>query len=261
MKPSSTSSNLVSAVPIRANLTLDGSLPAGEVHVWYTDLSAQENQLEQRSSLLDETERERAARFLVSGAKNQFVLSRSFLRIVLGKYLGTDPSALKFQLAANGKPELPASGLYFNLSHTEGTTAIAVTRAGRVGVDVERIRENLKPLELAERFFSAKEVEWLKAQPSAEQFSAFFACWAAKESYIKAWGEGLSMPLQEFGLIPLGGNTKLDLEVYGNPEAARSWSVWQLDLGPGLCSAVAGEAKDVVVRVGHWSPEVTGSSR
>ena len=258
MKPSTTSQSSSSIASIRADLRLDGVLPTGEVHVWYTDLSAQENQLEQGSSLLDGTERERAARFLVRGAKNQFVLSRSFLRMLLGKYLGMDAAEVRFQLAANGKPELPESGLYFNLSHTEGTTAIAVTRAGRVGVDVEKIRENLKPLELAERFFSAKEVEWLKGRPEAEQFAGFFACWAAKESYIKAWGEGLSMPLQEFGLIPLGGNKKLKLEVYRNPQAARSWSVWQLDLGPELCSAVAVEAQDCVVRIGQWSPESSG---
>ena len=258
MKPSTTSQSSSSIASIRADLRLDGVLPTGEVHVWYTDLSAQESQLEQGSSLLDGTERERAARFLVRDAKNQFVLSRSFLRMLLGKYLGKDAAELGFQLAANGKPELPESGLYFNLSHTEGTTAIAVTRAGRVGVDVEKIRENLKPLELAERFFSAKEVEWLKGRPEAEQFAGFFACWAAKESYIKAWGEGLSMPLQEFGLIPLGGNKKLKLEVYRNPQAARLWSVWQLDLGPELCSAVAVEAQDCVVRIGQWSPESSG---
>lgn len=256
MNPDYTLQDRSASPSIRTDLRFDGILPSGEVHVWYTDLSEQENQLEQRSSLLDSAERERAARFLVTGARDQFVMSRSFLRIVLGKYLGVDAAELRFQLAGNGKPELPESGLYFNLSHTEGTTAMAVTRAGRVGVDVERIRENLKPLELAERFFSSKEVEWLKSQPAAEQFSAFFACWAAKESYIKGWGEGLSMPLQEFGLIPLGGNTKLQLEVYRNPEAARSWSVWQLDLGAELRSAVAVEAKESVVRVGRWSPEV-----
>jgi len=255
VKPSNTSQNPSTPPAIRTDLRLDGILPSGEVHVWYTDLSVQENRLEERSSLLDSTERERAARFLVSSAKNQFVLSRSFLRILLGKYLGIEPAELRFHVSANGKPELPGSGLYFNLSHTEGTTTIAVTQAGRVGVDVERIRENLKPLELAERFFSSKEVAWLKAQPAAEQFSAFFACWATKESYIKAWGEGLSMPLQEFSLIPRGGNTRLQLEVFRNPDAAAAWSVWQLDLGPGLCSAVAVEAQECAVRVGRWVPE------
>ena len=65
---------------------------------------------------------------------------------------------------------------------------IAVTRAGRVGVDVERIRENLDPLALGTRFFSPQESEWLRSQPMDQRFAAFFACWTAKEAYVKACG-------------------------------------------------------------------------
>jgi len=36
-------------------------------------------------------------------------------------------------------------------------------------------------MELAERFFSRPEVEWLRSQPASEQIPAFFTCWTGKE--------------------------------------------------------------------------------
>jgi len=252
VKPNHTSPTS-SAAPIRSDLlSLDGVLAQGEVHVWHTEVTFQENVVNTRFRILDAAEQERASRFLVPAARTQFVLSRSFLRIVLGRYLAIEPVDVRFRTAKHGKPELADSSLQFNLSHTEGITVIALCRDWRVGVDVERIRENLKPLELAQRFFSKKEVDWLRAQPAAERFSAFFACWAAKESYIKALGDGLSMPLADFGIIPLGGNKKLELEIYANPGAARLWSVWQLDLGTGLRSALAVEKEGCTIRIGQW---------
>ena len=252
MKPNHTSPTS-STAPIRSDLlSLDGVLAPDEVHVWHTDLTSQGDVVDVRFRILDAAEQERASRFLVSAARTQFVLSRSFLRIVLGQYLGIEPADIRFCTAKHGKPELADRSLQFNLSHTEGMTVVALCRDCRVGVDVERIRENLKPIELAQRFFSRKEAEWLRAQPQAEQFSAFFACWAAKESYIKALGDGLSMPLADFGLIPLGANKKLELEIYASPEAAGSWSVCQLDLGRDLRAALAVEKASCTIRIGQW---------
>ncbi len=96
------------------------------------------------------------------------------------------------------------------MSHTDGTTVIALTRTGRVGVDVERVRKNLEPLALAARFFSKRESEWLRSQPADQQFADFFACWTAKEAYIKACGAGLSVPLDGFGVMLRPGEAELD---------------------------------------------------
>ena len=235
-------------------IELDGTLGDNEIHVWHIDLTVLEPAIDRFSPLLNQDEQSRAARFIVPEPRIQFILSRALLRIALGQYLRTGPREVRFRAAQHGKPELAEQhGLHFNLSHTEGTTVIAVTRAGQVGVDVERIRENLDPLQLGARFFSQKESEWLRSQPPAQRFAAFFACWTAKEAYIKALGSGLSTPLADFAVIPHPGNAELDLEIYGKPEDSKHWSMWQLDLGPGLRSAVAVEAVNCQVRVGHWS--------
>jgi 4'-phosphopantetheinyl transferase len=233
---------------------MDGVLAGNEVHVWHTDLTVLVADLDRLFPLLDHHEQSRAARFIVPEPRVQYILSRAFLRITLGQYLNIEPGKVHFHVAERGKPELAEEhGLYFNLSHTEGTTVIAVTQAGRVGVDVERIRENLDPLQLGARFFSAKESEWLRAQPHDQRFAAFFACWTAKEAYVKAGGAGLAAPLDGFGVIPRAGNAELHLEIYGKPEESERWLMWQLDLGPDLRSAVAVEAVNCQLRLGRWS--------
>jgi 4'-phosphopantetheinyl transferase len=245
---------------VAADLTeLDGILGSNEIHVWHTDLTIQETAIERLFPLLDHQEQTRAARFLVPEPRIQFILSRAFLRIALGRYLQVEPCDVRFRTAEHGKPELAqAAGLYFNLSHTDSETAIAVTRAGRVGVDVERIRQNLEPVALAARFFSQKELLWLQSQPAEQRFAAFFACWTAKEAYIKACGSGLSVALDNFGVVPDAADAELTLEIYGHPEDSKRWSMWRLDLGPDLRCAVAVEAVNCQVRLGRWSTADAG---
>jgi 4'-phosphopantetheinyl transferase len=234
---------------------LDGTLRDDEVHVWHVDLRSWESDAGSLLELLDPEERDRAARFKFPGPRNQFLISRAVLRQVLGCYLGIEAREVRFRTAANGKPELANnSDLRFNLSHTEGVAVIAIARHRQVGVDVERIRADTNAVELAERFFSHPEVEWLRSQPASEQIPAFFSCWTGKEAYIKAHGEGLSMSLSSFGVLPVPAkaSSKLQLEVYDDPEEARRWTIWQLELGAGLRAALAIEGESCRVRLGQW---------
>jgi 4'-phosphopantetheinyl transferase len=241
--------------PIRDLVYFDGILPANEVHIWHHDLAVSERQFEELFRLLDHSERDRAARFKVEEPRRQYVISRALLRTVLGRYLPAEPERIRFCLGEHGKPELESpSDLRFNLSHTEGAVVVALTRAGQVGIDVERIRQNLNPLELAERFFSPAETDWLRKQPAEHQFAAFFACWTAKEAYVKACGGGLSIPLSGFALIPPPETAELQLQIYDRPDDARRWSLWSLDFGPEFRAALAVEAKGLTVRLGIWLP-------
>jgi len=234
---------------------LDGTLPDDEVHVWQVDLIAWDKEAGSLLECLDTSERERAARFKFAEHRNQFVISRASLRRTLGCYLRIDARDIRFRTTANGKPELATnSDLQFNLSHTQGVTVFAVARRRHVGVDVERIRADTNALELAERFFSPQEVEWLRSQPASEHAPSFFGCWTAKEAYIKAHGEGLSMPLSSFGVLPVpsAAGSRLQLSVYADPEEARRWSIWRLELGPELRAALAVEGESCKVRLGQW---------
>jgi len=266
-------------------LHLDGILPDNEVHVWQVDQIAWENETGSLFELLDSEERERAARFKFLAPRNQFVISRALLRRCLGCYLGIEAREVRFRTTGNGKPELAGNtdlhlkdahlkdahlnhphlkhlrvnDLRFNLSHTQGVTVFAVARHRQVGVDVERIRENTNALQLAERFFSRQEVQWLRSQPASDHIPSFFSCWTAKEAYIKAHGQGLSMSLSSFGVLPIIGaaGSKLQLTVYDDPQESLRWSIWQLNLAPTLRAALAVEGENCKVRLGQWpSPDV-----
>jgi len=234
---------------------LDGILRDDEVHVWHVDLVAWDKEADSLLELLSADEQERAARFKFAGPRNQYLISRALLRRALGRYLKIEGREVRFQTATNGKPELAAdSDLRFNLSHTQGATVFAITRKRQVGVDVERMRKDTNAMELAERFFSRPEVQWLRSQPASEVIGSFFSCWTAKEAYIKAQGEGLSMPLISFGVLPspADASSKLRLEVYDDPEESKRWSIWRLELGLDLRAALAVDGESCRVRVGKW---------
>ena len=249
---------------------LDGILRDDEVHVWHVDLTAWQKEADSLLELLDPEERARATRFKFPGPRNQFVISRAMLRRALGCYLRTEAREVRFRTTANGKPELAADSdlrfgdLRFNLSHTEGVTVFAIARHRQVGIDVERIRPDTNALELAERFFSHPEVQWLRLQPASEQIPSFFTCWTGKEAYIKAYGAGLSISLNSFGVLPVRttAGSELQLKVYENPQETRRWSIWPLELGSSLRAALAVEGESCRVRLGQWPlPDVDGIAR
>ena len=104
----------------------------------------------------------------------------------------------------HGRPEIldapPGTpDLRFNISHTDGLIACAVTIGREVGVDVEHIGRHLTH-DVAGRFFAADEVTDLRGLPFEDQQRVFFDYWTLKEAYIKARGFGLALPLGEFRL-------------------------------------------------------------
>lgn len=252
----------LSEMSVLTDLTAcDGVLPDTEAHVWHADLGMPPNQVDPFYGLLDREEQDRASRFRIRILRDEFVLSHAFLRLVLGKYLEIDPRDVALRATQNGKPELSEGGdLRFNLSHTQGAAAVALVRHQSVGVDVERIREDTEAMELAERFFSAAEVDWLRSQPPSETVPSFFTCWTAKEAYMKACGTGLAAPLAKFTVIPRAGHETLQLELMDGQEQSSTWSIWQLHLGADLRGALAirNGKPDLRVRIGKWRwPVVT----
>jgi 4'-phosphopantetheinyl transferase len=88
--------------------------------------------------------------------------------------------------------------LRFNLSHTDGMAVCAVALDVDVGADVEFSERPGQTVELAESFFAPDEVAALEALPAEHRRERFFELWTLKESYIKARGAGLSLPLDQF---------------------------------------------------------------
>lgn len=95
-----------------------------------------------------------------------------------------------------GKPYLKDCPLYFNLSHSENMVMCVVSDK-EVGCDVEKISQI--ELEVAKRFFFTTEYDAiLKAEDEKSQQEMFFRLWTLKESFMKAVGLGMKLPLDSF---------------------------------------------------------------
>ena len=154
-----------------------------------------------RENLLTDAERARGARFHFERDRKQFVITRTMVRSILSYYLPIAPKAWEFTANQWGRPGIAQSAgqaVCFNVSHTAGLVVMAVSGLPVLGVDVENASERKAPLDVARSYFSASEADDLYALPLAQQPERFFHYWTLKESYIKAKGKGLSIPLEQF---------------------------------------------------------------
>jgi 4'-phosphopantetheinyl transferase len=101
---------------------------------------------------------------------------------------------------------------------------------------------------IAERFFSPPEVAAFRALPGELKRQAFFTCWTRKEAYIKARGEGLSTPLDQFSVSLSPGEAAGLLEVQWDPQEVSRWFLAELPLDRPYVGAVAVEGHDWLLR-------------
>ncbi len=149
---------------------------------------------------LSEEELQRAKRFAFDVHREAYVASHALLRSSLAK-CGAGES-LQFGTGSHGRPELPGTPYRFNLSRTSGLTVCVVAEGLDVGVDVEDVERKGDTVEVADAFFAPSEARQLRALPVAQQRQRFFELWTLKESYLKARGLGLSIPLDSFAFEP-----------------------------------------------------------
>lgn len=152
------------------------------------------------ASMLDETERARAARFAFDEDRKAYVAAHALLRAELSRRAGARPQDWRFAAAPRGKPFLldPPRDLRFSLSHARGMVAVAVAEGVEIGVDVESADRRAESMALARRFFAPEDVALLEAAPEAARRDLFFAVWTLKEAVVKATGQGLSQALDSF---------------------------------------------------------------
>jgi len=214
-------------------------LEPGEVHVWKIALDRPAGVVGELRGLLSADELARADRFRVERGRERYIVGRGVLRTLLNRYTGAPPHALVFAYNEFGKPELPGSEVCFNLSHSHGIALAAVTRGRAVGVDIERIREEVIGERIAQRFFSPAEARTLAGLPPAQQARAFFDCWTRKEAWIKARGEGLSIALDSFEVTLGPGEPARLVATRPDAQEADRWSLQALECEPEFAAAVA----------------------
>jgi 4'-phosphopantetheinyl transferase len=228
-------------------------LQGDQVHVWRASLDCEPSKLRNFETTLSEDEMARAARFHFSRDRDHFAAGRGILRTLLGAYLNKPPASLKLVYGPKDKPALPIGDprahLNFNLSHSHGVAVFAFTLGREVGIDVELIRPEFTGDEIAERYFSPREVAELRALPQDLRPEGFFNCWTRKEAYVKARGEGLQIPLDSFDVsLTPGEPPKLK-----SADSSR-WSLRSLEPAPRYVAAVIAERNDWQLWKWAWLP-------
>jgi 4'-phosphopantetheinyl transferase len=214
------------ATPPKLGKTMAFGANPGEIAVWWMELDAPPaDVMVQWRSCLDAAEQARADRFHFEGDRETYTAAHWLVRNALASVGGMPPADWRFVVETRGKPAIDPAlgrrGLRFNLSHTRGFVACAITFGSEIGIDVETLARNPAGLDIAEHFFSPSEVAILRGVAPDRQRDTFFRLWTLKEAYIKATGEGLSRPLDSFSFA-------LDpVAISFDPDAAAEASQWQ----------------------------------
>jgi len=221
-------------------------LPGNEIHLYfsYPDEITDSALLEKYESLLTDDERSLMSRLYYARHRHQFLVTRALVRTSLSAYFQVEPADWRFGKNGFGKPEInfpeEAGPVQFNISHCEGLITCGITRQHDIGVDVEDAnRPTRATFESLSSYFSATEMADMAQLPADQQAQRFFDYWTLKESYIKARGMGLAIPLAKFSFRFVAGRldafeTHPDLD-----DEAADWQFWRVSQSARYRVAVA----------------------
>ena len=185
-------------------------------------------------ALLNVEERQQQQRFIPPAKRHEYLVTRVLVRSVLGEALGKAPEAVQFVLNPWGRPALaPGSSpspLHFNISHADGLVVCLVSTKHEVGVDTELLSRAPELLALAPEVFAPEEQRALAALHGNAQAARAVTLWTLKESYIKARGMGLSLPLDGFTFRFTDSEISLEVEPALDDDGTR-WQFQTQTLG------------------------------
>jgi 4'-phosphopantetheinyl transferase len=155
--------------------------------------------------------------------------ARAAARILLSQRLDCPAQDIALARDDRGKPSLDprrhgtmAKQLYFSISHTRELVAVAIGH-GRVGIDVEAVREFPDLMQVASMQFAHEMLhDLLAVEADTERAALFFRFWTLGEAFIKATGEGIAQGLQSFAFPARGHPTLIRVnELWGPPDRWR----------------------------------------
>ena len=224
------------------------ALNQNEIHIWLCNLIVDKKLIHALSKNLSSEELKKANNFHFEKDKNSYIASHYFLRTILSKYYKIKPGQIIFECNKYGKPFVVnkiATPLQFNLSHSGDFCLIGITLNDRIGVDIEKNKEDFSSMEIAEKYFSKNEYEQLLSLRKNDRNKAFYYCWTRKEAYIKAEGKGLSIPLDSFDVTI--SETKPKLTRIENKNDLSNWHLYNIPINEKYFAAVAlfGKEKEI----------------
>jgi 4'-phosphopantetheinyl transferase len=235
-----------------------------ECGVWWARARSADPSL---ASLLAPEERERVGRLRRADARDRMIVAWALTRALLGPIIGEAPAAVAVERRCercgardHGKPRLAdaSAGLHFSLSHSGDHVAVALSRAGAVGVDVECLKPGMDYRSLHRRTLTAAEAAALEA--AGDRPFDFLRTWVRKEAVTKAIGTGVATPFDSFAVAAPHLPAAL-LTWPGDPARAGDTTLQDLAAHGDCPAAVAVLARDVVVVERDGSAVLGGAER
>lgn len=237
-------------------LPVSSSLPAlhnNNVHLWLVDKEevTSSDAFKHFVSLLSEEERYKWLTMRSKTKKQEYLVARGSLRIILSQYIyNTRPEKLNIAADPFGKPALENTEnhcIQFNLSHTREKAVVGIAINKRIGVDIEYMNPDRNWREIASRYFHPK--EWSKRESGLLSMSEFYKLWTLKEAFLKAEGRGMTVPLDHFYFdCDTDTSPKLEVDEHRRDEAdPTSWSFFHqyLDGRHSMAVSVEGAIKSL----------------
>jgi len=206
--------------------------------------------------LLDRAERARLSELRVEAERRRYVAAHALLRLVVAETTGRSAYDLAFDSTCpacggpHGKPVLADAGQggpHVSLSHAGDRVVVAVTRAGPVGVDVERHDATLFD-GFDDIALSTAERAGIARLPTRRLAAARARSWVRKEAILKATGHGLTVPLSDVEVSAPNEPARL-LAWRDSPVPVAAVHVDDIEVGDDHSAAVALVGTKTVPRV------------
>lgn len=187
------------------------------IDIWHIDprIITQTDLVARFKGWLSAEESQRLNRLIQPSHQHAFLISHALKRGALARQLGCDPRELTFEVGSHGRPYVVRlkgdAPLEFNLSHTKGLAAVALSQTTYLGLDIESLDRNVPDNAFAKRFFTEPEYRDIARQSPQDQPKRLLTYWTLKEAYIKAEGLGISMGLDTFYFEVKGDQSRLNL--------------------------------------------------
>ena len=127
-------------------------------------------------------------------AKRQSLAAELALIQAVRYFYPDAPLPLRYKRNEHNKPYLcDYPELHINISHS-GDFSVCIASEHEVGIDIQKTGN--ADFRVAKRFFTEDEFQYIGTDAMR-----FYELWAKKESYLKAYGTGMSVPLSSFSAL------------------------------------------------------------
>lgn len=234
-------------------------LAHNEIHIWLAELDQPMSTYHHLHNLLSIDEIKRAENYYRDREKKQFVLRHGILRNILSLYCDIPPAQIDFCYNYRGKPALREdnnrSNISFNLSFSGRFALFGICRCSPIGVDIEQMKNMADRQSIIERFFSPTDLACYNQLSENYKKEAFFAYWTRKEAFVKAIGDGLHYPLDEFDVAHAPGERAKLIRTMKRINNSSCWVIHDLKIAVGYAAAFAAQKKRWQISLREWTDD------